>query len=308
MKWNTCLWRRVAEELPGLQTGLQRAGDKANPTALSHPLADLHAPMRVEIVHAPVEAFQERELGGNRLQVADPIDAGAGRSEVPNDVSGGDAERRQQGPGAVAGGLELSLFDGAGPGQSCGVLPLEDLHPGLLIAGQNQAALLVKTRGIEVQLADGFGLGVEVGVVTVEPVLAAVGFVIGFAQDAADGAATHVAVVCITQDIKGDVVKTPGRVGLLVIVGLATGEYDDVESFLGGKISGGDRSVERLGDRSTRGRHRVPATDPQCGGRSRGRQQPVGWWVARVVRPSGRSDNETPSPVAWIGRGRGCRA
>ena len=62
---------------------------------MGRPLADLQTPMRVEIVHDPVEAFHERELFGDVLQMPDPIDAGACRSQVPNDLTGGDAERRE---------------------------------------------------------------------------------------------------------------------------------------------------------------------------------------------------------------------
>ena len=102
---------------------------------------------------------------------------------------------------------------------------------------------------MDVQLADVLSLGVEVGIVAVEPIVTAVGFPIGFGQDASDGAAAHVAVVGITQDLEGEVVEAPGRVGLLMIFGLATGERNDVQAFVGGKNSGGDRSGVRLGVR-----------------------------------------------------------
>ena len=110
--------------------------------------------------------------------------------------------------------LELTLFDEAGSGQSRGILPLEDLHPGLFVAGKYHPALFVKTQGIAVQLANVFGLGVEVGVVTVEPIDAAMGFQVGLGQDAFNGAATHVAVVGIVEDLEGEVIETPGGVGL----------------------------------------------------------------------------------------------
>src|SRR5271156_739059 len=131
--------------------------------------------MRVEIVHDPVEAFHAREPGGDVLQVSDPIGAGACRSQIPDDLTGGDTKGGQQGTGAVADVLELTLLNGAGAGRPGGVLPLKDLHPRLLVTGQYQAALLVETRGVEVQLANGLRLGVEIGVVAVEPVLATMG-------------------------------------------------------------------------------------------------------------------------------------
>jgi hypothetical protein len=139
----------VTQERSTLLAGLQCPGGEGNSTSLGNPPADLQAPMRVEIIHDPVEAIHEWELCGDVLQVPDPIDAGACRTQIPNDVTGGDTEGGQQGTGTVADVLELTLLDGAGPGQPRGILPLEDLDPGLLVAGQDQAALLVEARGIE---------------------------------------------------------------------------------------------------------------------------------------------------------------
>ena len=202
----------------------------------------------------------------------------------------------------MANVLELTLFDGAGAGQSRGILPLENLHSGLLVAGEDQTALLIEPWSVEVQLANDFGLVVEVGIVTVEPILTAMGFQVGFGQDAADGAAAHVAVVGIAEDLEGQVVESPGRVGLLMILSFAAGERDDVKSFVGGKIAVAGRSGERLGGRSGREQHSVLATDPRCGDRSRGYRPPVGWSAARVARQSGRSDTATPTLAAWNAR------
>ena len=71
------------------------AGLGGNSAALGDPPADFQTPMGVEIVDDPVAAFHEWELAGDAVEMADPIDAGACRSQVPNDVPGGNAERRQ---------------------------------------------------------------------------------------------------------------------------------------------------------------------------------------------------------------------
>ena len=47
----------IAEERPAFQAGSQRAGIAADAIALGDPLADFQAPMGIEIVHDPVEAF-----------------------------------------------------------------------------------------------------------------------------------------------------------------------------------------------------------------------------------------------------------
>lgn len=184
--------------------------------------------------------------------MADPVDTGSRRSQVPNDLAGGDAERGQQSPRPVTDVLELPLLEVAGSGGSRGILPLEDLHAGLLVAGKDQPTLLVETRGIEVQLADILGLGIEVGIVTVEPILAAMGFQIGIGEYALDGATAHVTMMSVSQNLEGQIVERPGGVGLLMFFGLATGQIDDMQAFGGGKSSGGGRSGKRLGDQRGR--------------------------------------------------------
>src|SRR3712207_8222869 len=52
------------------------------------------------------------------------------------------------------------------------VQPLQGLDAGLLIHAHHQLALLIQRRGAEVQPADGQSLGLEVGVVAVQPVTA----------------------------------------------------------------------------------------------------------------------------------------
>ena len=244
---------RVAQEGTALSSGSQGFEMARQPTALGNPLANFQAPMRVQIVHHPVEPFHERELGCNVIEMANPVDTGPGRSQVPNDLAGGDAEGGQQGPRPVTDILELPLLEVAGSGGSRGILPLEDLHPRLLVAGKDQPTLLVETWSIEVQLADILGFGIEVRIVTVEPILAAMGFQIGIGQNTLDGAAAHLPMMNVSQNLEGQIVERPGGVGLLMFFGLATGQIDDLQTFGGGKSSGVGRSGERLGDQRGRG-------------------------------------------------------
>jgi hypothetical protein len=79
-----------------------------------------------------------------------------------------------------------------------------------------------------------------------EPIDAAVWFQVGSGQDAADGAAAHVAVVGRAEDLEGEVVEGPRRIGLLVFFGLAAGQVDDVHAFSGGKTSGAGHGNRRV--------------------------------------------------------------
>lgn len=90
-------------------------------------------------------------------------------------------------------------------------------------------------------------------------------FQIGFGQDTSNGTAAHVAVMGVAENLKRQIIESPGGIGLLVIGRLATGQCDDSQLFHGGKSGGVFRSEEHLGDRPNPVSRSVPATDPQCG-------------------------------------------
>jgi hypothetical protein len=85
--------------------------------------------------------------------------------------------------------------------------PSESLHAGLLIAAQDQLALLVQTRGVEVQPADVLGLGVEVRIVTVQPVDTLMRLQVDLIQDTPDGGSTRTGGLGLFED------RSTGEVG-----------------------------------------------------------------------------------------------
>lgn len=133
----------VAQKRTTLLARLQSPDIAGDATAVGSPSADVEAPMRVEVVHNPIEAFQVRELRCDMVEMAYPIDAGPCWTQVPNDLTSGYAEGRQQRPGSVANVLEFPLFDEAGLGWPRRIFSLENLHPSLLIAAKDQATFLV---------------------------------------------------------------------------------------------------------------------------------------------------------------------
>ena len=104
-----------------------------------HEFANVQAPMRVEVVEHPVEAFAVGILFGDMLQMGGEILAGARLAQVPHDIAGGDHERSDQAPGAVADVFVFAFFGLAGLDQNRGVLSLEDLHAGLFVAADDQS-------------------------------------------------------------------------------------------------------------------------------------------------------------------------
>ena len=89
----------------------------------------------------------------------------------------------------------------------------------------------------------------------IEPVDTLVGLQIRLLENPVDRAAGHplaehllghLLVMLLPENLKRQAVQSPGRVRLLVFFGLAAGQSNYLETFGGGKRSGGDRIWERL--------------------------------------------------------------
>jgi hypothetical protein len=112
-------------------------------------------------------------------------------AEIPTRASGAniaeDLTRRDQQAGDQAAGpmtevLELAAFRPARTHRPAWVLALQGLDAGLLIDTQDQFTLLVQTRRIQVQPGNVQGLRFKkIGIVTVQPLNAAVRFQVAFA-------------------------------------------------------------------------------------------------------------------------------
>ena len=255
--------------------------------------ANVEAPMRVEIVEDPMEAFALGMLIGDVLQMGGEIPARAGLAEIPHDFAGGDHERSDQATRAEADVFVFAFLGLAGLGQDRGVLSLKDLHAGLFIAANDQLAVLMQDGGLDVEFANVLGFGVEVGVVAVEPIDAAVRFQVGRLQDTPNGRACHGVVgVAVDQD-GGEFVEAPLADDAIVLAGFAGGQGDDFELFIGGKSSVADPTAEHLAGRQAPAEDIVFAKESQCCDYSRvdclRANWKVGPWLPSVRSPgSGR--------------------
>src|SRR5262249_9438310 len=72
-----------------------------------------------------------------------------------------------------------------------GIAALQNLHPRFFIGADDEASLLIEAQRLEIELTDILRLGLEVGIVAVEPVHAPMRLEVGLLQDAPDTGATH---------------------------------------------------------------------------------------------------------------------
>ena len=126
----------------------------------------------------------------------------------------------------------------------------------------DQLAVLIQDGSLDVQLANVLSLGVEVGIVAVEPIDAAMRFQVGRVQDTPDGGARHRFVGVAVDQLGREIVEAPLTGDAIMLAGFAGGQRDDFELFVGGKSSAADRNAEHLADQRDRAgdkrvRHRI---------------------------------------------------
>ena len=217
------------------------------------------------------------ELRSDVGQMGGEIDAGACHAQVPHDLASGNDERGDQAAGAVADVFVLAFFGFARLDQNGGMLALKDLHAGLFIGADDQLALLIQDGSLDVQLANILSFGVEVGIVAVEPVDAAMRLEVGLVQNTPNGGTMHRFVgVPIDQD-RREIVKAPLTGDAVMRAGFAGGQRDDFELFVGGKSSVADRNAEHLANQRDRAAESVCATEPRCCERKQTRWRPANW-------------------------------
>lgn len=208
--------------------------------------ANLQAPMGVQVVEDPMAARVVGELRRDMSQMGGEIDARACHAQVPHDLAGGDDKRSDQATSAVADVFVFPLFGFARLDQNRGMFALEDLHAGFFVRADDQLALLIEDGSLDVQLANVLGLGVEVGIVAVEPIDTAMGFEVGRIQDTPDGGARHRFVGVAVDQLGREIVEAPLTGDAIMRAGFAGGQSDDFQLFVGGKSSAADRNAEHL--------------------------------------------------------------
>ena len=283
--------------------GAQRFFVEGQSVQSSQEFANVQTPVRVQVVEDPMEPLLLWELRRDMGQMGGEIRAGACHAQVPYDLACGNDERGDQAAGAVTDVFVFAFLGFARLDQNRGMLALEDLHAGLFVRANDQLTVLIQDGCLDIQLANVLSFGVKVGIVTVEPVDAAMGFQIGLVQDTPNGGAMHCVLgVPIDQD-RREVVEAPLTGNALMLAGCAGSQRDDFELFLGGKSSVADRSVEHLEDQQVRAEDSVFAKGSRYCGCNRTRWQPANWRADPWLPSAKSSGNGRPMLAAWNGLG-----
>ena len=106
--------------------------------------------MGIEIIHHPVVALHLWQLVDHIGQMHGKIGAGARLAQIPDDLTGGDDKRGDQGTHPMPDVLVLTFFRFARDHGLCRVFALENLHAGFFITANNHTVLRREAQGIEV--------------------------------------------------------------------------------------------------------------------------------------------------------------
>jgi len=243
------LMGRIAQERPALHTAAQGLGEVRDVTPLGHEPADLKAPMGIEIVDHPIVTLHRGELVHDVGQMGGPIRTGTGLAEIPQELPRWDHKRGQQRAHAMADVLLLALFRFPWLHRLGGVGTLENLHPRFFVGTDAEAPLLKETERMHLELTDIVRLGIEVWIMTVEPVDAPMRFEVGLLKEAPEAGATHGLRPRALLEGYDQIIKTPPGSGTMIRGGFLGGHRQHSDPIRGGKSAAGDLSAAHLAGR-----------------------------------------------------------
>ena len=177
--------------MPAAAPRLQGLGDEGESAPRGHQLAHVQAPGRIEVVDHPVIAGHGRELLLHVGQMRREVLTGAGAPEIPQHLPGGHHEGRKQDSCAMADVLMLPFLRLPRLGRLCGIFSLQNLHPGLFVCADHQAAVFVVAQGVAIQLTNIPRFRVKRRIVTIEPIDTAMWFEVRCLQNPPQARTTH---------------------------------------------------------------------------------------------------------------------
>lgn len=223
---------RVSQKRLSLLPCLQVRRHEGDVAQLGHDAADLQAPMGIEVIQNPVKPGDLREPSSDVTQVSGEVHTGAGWPQVTDDFTGGYDERGDESSRPISDVVLLAPRWLAGFSRLRGVRTAQRLHTRLFITADHQSPLLVHHRSRNVQLANRLCLGIEVGVVTVEPVDTTVRLEVSLIESSPDRRPTHGQGVSGLVDQGGSqVIQRPPGSGTILFVGRAARQTDHQEPF-----------------------------------------------------------------------------
>src|ERR1039457_1693650 len=182
---------RISQKGFPLAACFQVSRNEGDVAQLGHDTTDLQAPMSVQVVQHPIKSFDLREPPGDVSQVSGEVHTGATRAQVADDFTGRYDERGDESACPVSDVVLLPSRGFAGLSRLRGMGTTQCLHPRLFITADHQSTLLVHHGCFDIQLANRLSLGVEVRVVAVEPIDAAMRLEVGLVESPPDRGPTH---------------------------------------------------------------------------------------------------------------------
>src|SRR5208283_2121889 len=202
------------------------------------------------------------------------VHTGPGRSQVANEFSSRYDKRGDQSACPISDVVLLTSLGLAGHSRLCGVGTAQCLHSRLFITANHQSTLLVHHGSLDVQLANLLCLGVEVGVVAVEPVNTPVRFQVGLFKNPPDCRPTHgQSMIALVDQVESKVIQRPPGGRTILFAGRTAGQSDHIESFRGGKSVAVVPTAARPGGQPIPSKGSGCATARRCGAHSGIRQQ-----------------------------------
>jgi hypothetical protein len=270
---------RVSQKCSPLLACFQVSRNEGHVAQLRHDATDSQAPMSIQVIQDPVKAFDLREPAGDMTQVSGKVHTGTGRPQVADDFAGRYDERGNESACSVSDVILFAPRGLAGLSRLRRVGTTQCLHSRLFITADYQSPLLIHHGCRDVQLANRLSLGVEVGVVAVEPIDASVRLQVGLVESSPDGRTTHGQGMSGLVDQGGsEVIQRPTGGGTTLLLGRAARQTDQIEPLRGGKNVEVVPTAARPEGRPIPSRGNDCATSQQCGDYSRTRQRFEGWW------------------------------
>jgi hypothetical protein len=177
---------RVTEKGPALPPLFEVVWLKRDFTPAGHQTTDLQTPVGVQVVHDPIIAFHPGEESIGAFEMGHKVRYLAGLTDAPGDLTRSHGQRVDQYPSAMANVFMFPPFPPALLGGFGRGFALQDLHAGLFITADHQAALLIERSRLGVELTDVMGFGIEIVIVAIEPVLTLMRLEINLLENATD--------------------------------------------------------------------------------------------------------------------------
>jgi hypothetical protein len=289
---------RIREKSFALLACFQMRRNERNLAHFGYDSTDLQAPMGIEIIQDPVKAFDLREPAGHVAQVIREVHTGAGRPQVADDLTGRYDKRGDESARPMSDVVLLTSRGLASLRRLCGVGTAQCLHSRLFITTDQQPPLFVHRGCPDIQLANCLSFGVEVRVVAVEPVDAAVRFEVRLVKNPPDCRPTHGrSMKMLVDQGKSNVIQRPAGGGTILLFGRAAGQIDHGEPFRGGKSVGVVPTAARPADQLIPSPGSGFARPRRCGDHKKTRQQFEDWGDCPCRRLGEPADSGRPEPV-----------